>query len=99
MNKTQLIDVVAKESGLKKKEAEAAVNAAIGAIIDALKDGDKVQLIGFGSFEVKKTKERMGQNPATGAKIKIAASKAPAFKAGKALKDKVNTPAKKKGKK
>lgn len=90
MNKTQLIDVVANDSGLKKKEAEAAVNAVLKAIEDALADGDRVQLIGFGNFEVKETKERDGINPQTGAKIKIAASKRPTFSASKALKDKVN---------
>ena len=68
-------------------------------ISDALGKGEKVQLIGFGTFEVKNRPARTARNPRTGAEIKIAASKAPAFKAGKALKDKVNTPAKKKGKK
>lgn len=90
MNKTQLIDVVANESGLKKKEAEAAVNAALKAIEDALIDGDRVQLIGFGNFEVKETKEREGINPQTQEKIKIAASKRPTFSASKALKAKLN---------
>ena len=90
MNKTQLIDVVATDSGLKKKEAEAAVNAALKAIADALADGDRVQLIGFGNFEVKETKERYGINPQTQEKIKIPASKRPGFTASKALKEKVN---------
>ena len=90
MNKTQLIDVVANDSGLKKKEAEAAVNAVLKAIEDALADGDRVQLIGFGNFEVKETKERDGINPQTQQKIKIPASKRPSFTASKALKDKVN---------
>ena len=89
MNKTQLIDVVAAKTDLKKKDAEAAVAAVIGAIEDALTAGEKVQLIGFGTFEVKERAARTGRNPATGATIKIAASKDPAFSAGKALKDKV----------
>ena len=90
MNKTQLIDVVAVKTGLKKKEADAAVNAAIEAIAEALKAGDKVQLIGFGTFEVKERAARDGRNPKTGETITIAASKHPAFTAGKALKDSVN---------
>ena len=90
MNKTQLIDVVANESGLKKKEAEAAVNAALKAIEDALVDGDRVQLIGFGNFEVKATAAREGRNPKTGEAIKIAAAKKPVFSASKVLKDSVN---------
>ena len=89
MNKTQLIDVVATKTGLKKKEAEAAVNAMTEAIAEALKAGDKVQLIGFGTFEVKERAAREGRNPKTGETIKIAASKTPAFSAGKALKDSV----------
>ena len=87
MNKTQLIDVVATKTGLKKKEAEAAVNAMTEAIAEALKAGDKVQLIGFGTFEVKERAARQGHNPKTGETITIAASKHPAFSAGKALKD------------
>ena len=90
MNKTQLIDAVAKAADLNKKQAEAAVNAVTGAITDALKAGDKVQLIGFGSFEVKKRAARQGRNPKPGETIKIAASKHPTFTAGKALKDSVN---------
>ncbi len=90
MNKTQLVDAVAQKSGLNKKEAEAAVNAMTAAITDALKAGDKVQLIGFGTFEVKARAERNGRNPKTGETIKIAASKTPAFSAGKAFKDAVN---------
>lgn len=91
MNKTQLIEVVARESGLKKKEAEAAVNAVLAAVEDALTDGEKVQIAGFGTFEVKERAERTGRNPATGAEIVIPASKHPAFTAGKALKEKVNS--------
>ena len=90
MNKAQLIEVVAKESGLKKKEAEAAVNAFMEAVSVALEDGDKVQLIGFGTFEVKDKPAREGHNPATGEKISIPASKRPGFTASKALKDRVN---------
>ena len=89
MNKTQLIDVVATKTGLKKKEAEAAVNATTEAIAEALKAGDKVQLIGFGTFEVKERAAREGRNPKTGETITIAASKHPAVAAGKALKDSV----------
>jgi nucleoid DNA-binding protein len=90
MNKTQLIDVVAQASGLKKKEAEAAINATLSAISAALAEGDDVRLIGFGNFEVKETKEREGRNPVTGEKITIAASKRPVFSASKALKAQVN---------
>ena len=91
MNKTDLIAIVAEETGLKKKEAEAAVNAVFGGIEKALVKGDKVQLIGFGTFEVRTRKEREGRNPRDPEKtIKIPATKAPAFKAGKALKDAVN---------
>ena len=90
MNKTQLVDAVATKAGIKKKEAEAAVNAMTAAITDALKAGDKVQLVGFGTFEVKDRAARNGRNPKTGETITIAASKAPAFSAGKALKDAIN---------
>ena len=90
MNKTQLIDVVATKTGLKKAQAEAAVNAMNEAITEALAAGDKVQLIGFGTYEVKERAAREGRNPKTGETITIAASKAPAFTAGKALKDAVN---------
>lgn len=90
MNKAQLIDVVAKETDLKKKDAEAAVNAAIAAIEKALVAGDKVQLIGFGSFEVKEKAAREGRNPSTGEAIQIEASKQVKFTAGSALKDSIN---------
>ncbi len=90
MNKTQFIDAIANKSGLKKKEAEAAVNAMTEVIAEALKAGDKVQLIGFGTFEVKERAARDGRNPKTGETIKIAACKHPSFVAGKALKDSVN---------
>ena len=87
MNKTELIAAVAEKSGLTRKDSEKAVLAALETITETLKTGEKVQLVGFGSFEVKKRAERIGRNPATGAEIKIAASKVPTFKAGKALKD------------
>ena len=87
MNKTELIAAVAEKADLSKKDAEAAITAAVEAITGALIEGEKVQLVGFGSFEVKTRAERIGRNPATGAEIKIAASKVPTFKAGKALKD------------
>ena len=90
MNKTQLIEVVAEKANLKKKDAEAAVNAFTAAIEEALKAGEKVQLVGFGTFEVKERAARDGHNPKTGEKITIAASKRPTFTAGKALKDSVN---------
>ena len=89
MNKTQLVEAIAASANLKKKDAEAALNAFTAVVADALKKGEKVQLIGFGTFEVRERGERMGRNPATGAAIKIAASKAPAFVAGKALKDSI----------
>ena len=90
MNKTDLVNVVAAEAELTKKAAEAAVNATLDAIANALKSGDKVQLIGFGTFEVKATAAREGRNPKTGETITIAASKKPAFTASKALKDQIN---------
>ena len=87
MNKAELINAVAEKAALSKKDSEAAVNAALEAITAALADGEKVQLVGFGSFEVKKREERVGRNPKTNEEIKIPASKVPAFKAGKALKE------------
>ncbi|MDD6736135.1 MAG: HU family DNA-binding protein [Clostridiales bacterium] len=90
MNKTELIAAVAEEAVLSKKDAEKAINAVIGTITKALNDGEKVQLVGFGTFEVRERGARTGKNPRTGEAIKIAASKVPAFKAGKALKDTVN---------
>ena len=90
MTKTDLVNVVVAESGLKKKDAEAAVSAVFGAITNALKDGDKVQIIGFGTFEVKDTAQREGRNPKTGEAITIEASKRPSFTASKVLKDAVN---------
>ncbi len=99
MNKSELIAALAEKTEFSKKDAEKALNAFVEVTAASLAKGEKVQLIGFGTFDVKKRPARMARNPRTGAEIKIAASKAPAFKAGKALKDKVNTPAKKKGKK
>lgn len=89
MNKTELIAKVAESTDFTKKDASKAVEAVFGAITDALKAGDSVQLIGFGSFEVRKRSARTGRNPQTGAEIQIAASNVPAFKPGKALKDAV----------
>ena len=86
MNKTQLIEAVAEAAGMKKTDSEKAVNAVFAAIADALKAGDKVQLIGFGSFDVKERAAREGRNPATGEKIQIAASKSVGFSAASALK-------------
>ncbi len=90
MNKTELVEVIAKEAKLNKTQAEAALKAFTTAVGKALKKGDKVQLVGFGTFEVAKRAARTGRNPQTGAEMKIKASKAPKFKAGKALKDIVN---------
>ncbi len=90
MNKTELIDAIAKETGLSKKDSGKAVDAFVDTVTKALKKKDKVQLIGFGTFETAKRAARTGKNPQTGAAIKIPASIAPKFKAGKALKDAVN---------
>ncbi len=89
MNKNELIAAVAEKAELSKKDAEAAVTASIEAITEALIREEKVQLVGFGSFEVKHRAERMGRNPKTLEAVTIPASKAPVFKAGKALKDAV----------
>ena len=89
MNKTELITAMVEESGLSKKDCETALNAFITATEKALKEGDKVQLVGFGSFETKKRAARTGLNPRTKETVEIPASKVPAFKAGKALKDAV----------
>ncbi len=90
MNKTELINVVAAEAGVSKKDAEAVVSATLNAITEALKSGDKVQLIGFGTFEVKDVAAREGRNPKTKEVIEIPACKKPAFSASKALKEAVN---------
>lgn len=89
MNKTELIAAVAEKANLSKKDAEAAITATVDAITEALAQQEKVQLVGFGSFEVKTRAERVGRNPKTKQTIQIPASKAPVFKAGKALKDAV----------
>ena len=89
MNKTELIAAVAEKAELSMKDAEAAVTATIDAITEALVREEKVQLVGFGSFEIKSRAERVGRNPKTKETIQIPASKAPVFKAGKALKDAV----------
>ena len=90
MNKAELVAAVAAKTGETKKSAEEAVNAFVDVITESLTKGDKVQLVGFGSFEVRKRAARKGRNPQTKEEIKIPASKAPVFKAGKALKDLVN---------
>ncbi len=90
MNKSDLIAAIAAKTGSTKKNAEASLNAMTEAITESLVKGDKVQLVGFGSFEVRKRAARKGRNPQTKEEIKIPASKAPVFKAGKALKDLVN---------
>jgi len=87
MNKTELVAVVAEKTGLTKKVSDEAVTAAIDAVVAALAAGDKVQIVGFGGFEVKERAAREGRNPQNGEKIEIAASKSISFKAGKALKD------------
>ena len=90
MNKAELINAVAASTGCSKKDAEAIISATLDTITAALKEGDKVQLVGFGSFEVKKRAARIGRNPKTKESIEIPASVAPVFKAGKALKDAVS---------
>ena len=89
MNKTELIAAVAEKAELSKKDAEAAITAMVDAITEALSQEEKVQLVGFGSFEVKGRAERLGRNPKTKEESHIPASKTPVFKAGKALKDAV----------
>ena len=90
MNKAELTAAIVKKTGFTKKDAEKALGAVTEVITEALADGEKVQIVGFGGFEVRKRPARMARNPRTGEQIKIAASKVPAFKAGKALKDEVN---------
>ena len=90
MNKGELAAIVAQKTGMSKKDAVAATAAVFSGIVDALKEGDKVHIVGFGSFEVKERPEHKGHNPATGAEITIPASKAPAFKAGKTFKEALN---------
>ena len=90
MNKTELVAAMADKAGLTKKDADAALKAFTEVIEETLKAGDSIQLIGFGTFEVAERAERTGRNPQTGAEMAIPASKAPKFKAGKALKDALN---------
>ena len=98
MNKAELVAVIAEKAGISKKDAEAALKAFTETVSEELAKGEKVTLIGFGTFEVSERGERTGRNPQTGEEMKIAASKAPKFKAGKVLKDAVNS-GKGKGKK
>ena len=90
MNKQELISAIAENANLTKKDAEAALAAFFGAVEDTLNKGDKVQLVGFGSFEVRERAARTGRNPHSGEEMKIEAAKVPAFKAGRSLKDLVN---------
>ncbi len=90
MNKTQLIDVIADKAGITKAQAKAALESTLGAITESLKDGDPVQLVGFGTFKVNHRNARTGRNPQTGAVINIPATKTPSFSAGAELKKTVN---------
>ena len=90
MNKTELIAAIAEQAEISKKDAEKALKAFVDVVTEQLKEGEKVQLVGFGTFEVSERASREGRNPQTGKTMKIAACKAPKFKAGKALKDAVN---------
>lgn len=87
MNRMELVSAIAEKAGMTKKDSEAALSATIETITNTLKKGEKVQLVGFGTFETRNRAAREGRNPQTGAKIKIAATTSPVFKAGKALKD------------
>lgn len=87
MNKSELVTAMAEQAGISKKDADAALKAFIDNVENAIKNGDKVQLVGFGTFESRERSAREGKNPQTGEKIKIAACKVPAFKAGKAFKE------------
>lgn len=90
MNKGELVSAIAEQTGLSKKDSEAALNSFINIVSEELENNKKVQLVGFGTFEVRERAARTGRNPQTKEEIQIPASKAPAFKAGKALKDRVN---------
>ncbi len=90
MNKAELVAAIAAKTELSKKDSEKALKAFIDVVSEELKKGEKVQLVGFGTFEVAKRAARTGRNPQTGKEMKIAASKAPKFKAGKSLKDEIN---------
>lgn len=87
MNKAELISVVSDKTGMSKKDTEVVINAALNTIMETMAEGERVQLVGFGSFEVKKRAERIGRNPATKESIRIPSAKAPVFKAGKAMKE------------
>ena len=90
MNKTELVAAMADKAGISKKDAEASLKAFTEVVAEELKKGEKIQLVGFGTFEVSKRAARTGRNPQTGAEMSIPASNAPKFKAGKALKDSIN---------
>ena len=90
MNKTELVAAMAEKAQISKKDAEAALKAFTDVVAEELKKGEKIQLVGFGTFEVSERAARTGRNPQTGEEMNIAASKAPKFKAGKALKDSIN---------
>lgn len=90
MNKQELVNAIATETGLSKKDTEATLNSFVNQVSNALSKKDKVQLVGFGTFETRNRAARTGRNPQTGEELKIAAATVPAFKAGKALKEKVN---------
>lgn len=90
MNKADLVATMAEKAGVSKKDAEASLKAFTDVVAEELKKGEKIQLVGFGTFEVSERAARTGRNPQTGAEMTIAASKAPKFKAGKALKDSLN---------
>jgi DNA-binding protein HU-beta len=99
MNKGELVDAIAEQVNVTKKEADTVLSAAIDTIVEAVKDGDKVTLVGFGSFEKRERKEREGRNPKTGESMTIAATTVPVFSAGKAFKETVAAKPKAKGKK
>ena len=99
MNKSELVAAIAEKAELSKKDSEKALKAFTETVAEQLQKGEKIQLVGFGTFEVAKRAARTGKNPQTGKSIQIPASNAPKFKAGKALKETVNTPAKKSKKK
>ena len=90
MNKAELVDAMAKQTGATKKDTETSLNAFVDVVTKELSKGGKIQLVGFGTFEVRKRAARKGRNPQTGEEIKIPAAKTPAFKAGKALKEDIN---------
>ena len=90
MNKTELVAAIAENANISKKDAEGALKAFVDVVTEELKKGEKIQLVGFGTFEVSERAERTGRNPRSGETMKIEASKAPKFKAGKALKDAIN---------